>query len=359
MRRPHEPGDPAPNEAAGRSGLLHRVSSIPTPVIFIGSVLLAIILLWTGGSFGDVFAAAKKANIALLIGAFILYTAGLAILCLRWDLVVRMVKGVTNFPRAAEAFLTSVVINYAAPIGLAVPTRAALTKRALDLSAAETGAAVLWEIGADVIVLGLGSAIWLLLSGSDISRPSSDQILLSALVAFGAAAILIAGLVFIRTKTSHWQRLQFTMKRIILFPRHRPFDAALALGVSLFYWIVQAVVLSIFLKALDGDTSIKLILGLVTIPVLVGMLSPVPGGAGIREALMIGVAHVEGADSAVVLLAALIYRIALFAAIPIVYAGVRVWLRAEGKAVVSLEDLSQSGENGTIPGNAPGNEPAR
>jgi len=129
--------------------------------------------------------------------------------------------------------------------------------------------------------------------------------------------------------------------------------------VSLFYWIVQAVVLSIFLKALDGDTSIKLILGLVTIPVLVGMLSPVPGGAGIREALMIGVAHVEGADSAVVLLAALIYRIALFAAIPIVYAGVRVWLRAEGKAVVSLEDLSQSGENGTIPGNAPGNEPAR
>jgi uncharacterized membrane protein YbhN (UPF0104 family) len=98
---------------------------------------------------------------------------------------------------------------------------------------------------------------------------------------------------------------------------------------------------------------------LITIPVLVGMLSPVPGGAGIREALMIGIAHVEGVDSAIVLLAALMYRVALFAAIPIVYAGVRVWLRAEGKEVLSLEDLTHPAENGTIAANASGNEPAR
>jgi uncharacterized membrane protein YbhN (UPF0104 family) len=210
-----------------------------------------------------------------------------------------------------------------------------------------------------VIVLGIGSALWLLLSGNDISGPSSNQIIVSILVAIGLVVALVAALVFVRTKTSHWQRLQYTLIRIILFPRHRPFDAALALSVTVVYWTVQAIVLTIFLKALDGDTSVKLILGLITIPVLVGMLSPVPGGAGIREALMIGVAHVEGADSAVVLLAALIYRVALFAAVPIVYAGVRVWLRAEGKEVISLEDLTHPGENGTIPGNAPGNEPAR
>jgi glycosyltransferase 2 family protein len=336
-----------------RSGLLHRISSIPTPIIFIGSVLIALVLLWSSGSFGDAFDAAKDANLAMLAGAFALYVVGLAILCVRWDVLVRMVKGTSNLPRAAEAFLTSVVINYAAPIGLAVPTRAALTKRALGLDAAETGAAVLWEISVDVIVLGLGSALWLLLSAHEISAPSSNQVLVAALL-IGGALLALAGAAFIiRTRTSHWQRIQFTLKRIILFPRNRPKEAALAFLVTLVYWTVQAIVLSFFLRALDGSTSIKLILGLITIPVLVGMLSPVPGGAGIREALMIGVAHVEGADSAIVLLAALIYRIALFAAIPIVYAGVRLWLRAEGKQAIPLEELP---ENGTMSANAQGNE---
>jgi uncharacterized membrane protein YbhN (UPF0104 family) len=56
------------------------------------------------------------------------------------------------------------------------------------------------------------------------------------------------------------------------------------------------------------------------------MLSPVPGGAGVREALMLAVARVHGADGASVLLAAVTYRVALFASIPILYALVRVWL---------------------------------
>lgn len=342
-----------------RSGLLHRVASIPTPIIFVSSVLIAVILLWSGGSLGDVFDAARDADIALLVAAFALYLVGLAILCFRWDVLVRMVKGISNIPRAAEAFLTSVVINYAAPIGLAVPTRAALTKRALGLSAAETGAAVLWEIGADVIVLGLGSALWLLLSGNEISAPSSNQLLVSALLVVSAVAVLIAGAIFLRTKTSHWQRVRDTLKRILLFPRHRPATAGLALLVTVVYWTAQAIVLATILRALDGPTAPKLILGLITIPVLVGMLSPVPGGAGIREALMIGIAHVEGADSAVVLLAALIYRVALFAAIPILYAGVRLWLRTEGIRTISLEEIAHSPENGTISVNAQGKEPYR
>jgi uncharacterized membrane protein YbhN (UPF0104 family) len=65
-------------------------------------------------------------------------------------------------------------------------------------------------------------------------------------------------------------------------------------------------------------------LGLMGLPMLIGMLSPVPGGAGVREALMAGMAGVEGQPGAPVLLAAVAYRLALFVVTPIVWGGLRV-----------------------------------
>jgi uncharacterized membrane protein YbhN (UPF0104 family) len=349
----------ADTSQGSRSGLVQRIATVPTPIVFIGSVIVAVILLWQSGSFGDAFDAARDADYVTLAAAFLIYIGGLAILCLRWDLIVRMIKGTSNVPRAAEAFLTSVVINYAAPIGLAVPTRAALTKRALGLSTAETGAAVMWEIAVDVLVLGVGSAIWLLANSRDLSGPSSGQV-------FAGAGVLIAGLVLIavvvvwlRLSPSRWQRVKFALRQALVLPRQRPGAAALALAVTIAYWVVQAIVMALFVHALGGETSVKLILGLITVPVLVGMLSPVPGGAGIREALMIGVARVEDADSAIVLVAALVYRVALFLAIPILYLVVRVWLRASREAAIDLEEIVHPAERGTIPATAQGEESPR
>jgi uncharacterized protein (TIRG00374 family) len=92
------------------------------------------------------------------------------------------------------------------------------------------------------------------------------------------------------------------------------------------YWLLQGVVLWLLLEAFGVDAKTTLVLGLISLPVLAGMLSPVPGGAGVREALMVVVANRAGVDTAGVLVAAVSYRVALFAAIPVLYAGVRLWL---------------------------------
>jgi uncharacterized membrane protein YbhN (UPF0104 family) len=58
------------------------------------------------------------------------------------------------------------------------------------------------------------------------------------------------------------------------------------------------------------------------------MLSPVPGGAGVREALMVAVAQARGLDEAAVaavLIAAVAYRVALFLAIPPLFLAARLW----------------------------------
>jgi uncharacterized protein (TIRG00374 family) len=116
------------------------------------------------------------------------------------------------------------------------------------------------------------------------------------------------------------------MRTVLASPGRDPVLAVLALGISVLYWSAQGVVLWTLLRAVTGQSDPMLALGFVTLPVVLGMLSGLPGGAGIREALMVAVAKVYGADPAAALVAAVTYRLALFAAIPLLYGAVRLWL---------------------------------
>ncbi len=306
--------------------LLRRVSATPTPLIFAGSIILALVLLWYQGALKGVVRATADANLGLLAAAAPIYVGSLLLLCFRWHVLVRMAQGLSDMPRAAEAFLTSVVINYAAPIGLAVPSRAALTKRALGLDARATGTIAIWEIGVDVLVLGLGTLLWFGLAEGSLSEVRGELAQSATLYAVAAIAIVVviiaAALWFMRTAARR-QHVLVSLGRIIMAPKDRPVEALLALGVTIVYWVIQGIVLGMLVRSLGVTTSFEFILGLTSLPILVGMLSPVPGGAVVRETLMYVVARLADAPGQEVVAAALIYRFALFAAIPILYLGTR------------------------------------
>ena len=309
--------------------LLGPVMRIPTPMIFVGAVLLALIVLWVRGDLQGLFSLINDADWGLLAVAAPIYVASLWLLCYRWHLLVVMAHGTSNLPRASEAFLTSVVINYAAPVGLAVPSRAALTKRALGLDASATGTIALWEIGMDVIVLGVGSLAWLVLtngSGGAISDavPDSGRLF----IALAVAGLVVVGIVgaWIGKSARRRTRLVDAVRKIALAPMARPRVAITALAVSTVYWLVQGVVLWILLEAFGVDAEPGFVLGITSLPILIGMISPIPGGAGVREGLMYGVSRLAKVDSDAVIAAALLYRLALFAAIPILYVVVRWWI---------------------------------
>ncbi|MDQ3513087.1 MAG: flippase-like domain-containing protein [Chloroflexota bacterium] len=295
-------------------------------MLFVAAALVGLVVLWRQGALGDVGSAVRSADPFLVVAGFLLYLLGLALLSSRWHLLVILTHGRSDPARAAEAFLTSVVINYAAPIGLAVPARAALTKRALGLSVAETGAVAFWEIVADVLVLGAIAAVWLLLVLGrasvvvDAVGPAGPWVA-GAMVGSGVVAATVAlGVGPVR------RRVAKVAGGAWGYPRRRPGLAGVILAVTAAYWVAQAITLAIFLVAFGVGVSPVLLTGLTGLPVLAGMLSPVPGGAGVREALMVAVARVHGADEAAVLVAALAYRVALFAAIPVLYGLVRLWL---------------------------------
>jgi len=313
-------------------GIAGVFAAIPTPLIFVFSILVAVVFLLWEGSLDEVWPTLRRADTSTIVLGLLLYLGGLGLLCLRWHLLVRMIKGKSHAPRASEAFLTSVVINYAAPVSLAVPSRVALTKRALGLSAAETGAVALWEIATDVLVLSLASVLWFAIGGRDadiLPNTSNGFWVVIGLIVVAAVVGVAAILVLARIRPRLWEKIISTLRTTLTYPSKRPQDAALAVLTSVIYWVVQGAVLWLLLEAIGQEPGAALVLGLMSLPILVGMLSPVPGGAGVREALMLAVAKVHGADGASVLLAAVTYRIALFGSIPILYGLVRIWLKLD------------------------------
>jgi len=321
-----------------RRGFIHRLAAIPTPVIFLGSIAIAILVLWRSGDVGSVVDSLRHADPALLALGAILYLVGLFLLCVRWHSLVVMIHGKSNFGRAGEAFLTSVVINYAAPIGLAVPTRAALTKRALGLSLTETSAVALWEVGADVIVLSIGSLLWLATGGWQESNVSLSDV--SPLVLVGGIFVLLVGLltVVVILRSVRTATIRHRIGSILTFPLQSPGQAALTLAITAIYWVIQGFVLAIMLNALDVEPKPLLVLGITSLPILIGMLSPLPGGAGVRETLMGGIARIHGAAVSPTIFAAVAYRLALFVSIPVLYLLFRVWLSFGKQPSVEMED---------------------
>lgn len=309
--------------------MLGRLGRIPTPIIFVVCIVVAGALLWWQGSIRDIVDAIGEADVSRLLIAAPIYVASVWLLCLRWHILVKMAQGWSDLPRASEAFLTSVVINYAAPVGLAVPSRAALTKRALGLDHGATGTIALWEIGADVLVLGAGSLLWLLLADGSTSAVSSELSNSAGQYmkwgGLGIVVVLLGLAWFLRTSEKRRKFVRLAHK-ILLAPKERPVEALLALAVSLVYWVIQGIVLAILVHAMHVETSFEFILGLTSVPILIGMLSPIPGGAVVREALMYVVARLADVPTGPVVAAAVIYRIALFGAIPILYVITRWWI---------------------------------
>lgn len=318
---------------------LRKLLRIPTPVIFLVCVVLAAIVLWWQGALGELWEVVREANLRDMLISIPIYLVSLWILAIRWNELVKMAQGWSDLPKAAEAFLTSVVINYAAPVGLAVPSRAALTKRALGMDKHATGAVAIWEIGMDVIVLGLGTVIWLILAPGSTSAVTEELgANASRYMNFGIIGlVLVIGVlaVFFRKAEQRRKALNF-LRRIIVSPLERPVDAARAFVASVLYWVTQGIVLALLVHAMGVEISLVFMIGLTSLPLLVGMLSPIPGGAVVREAMMYVVARMAGVPGAEVVAAAVIFRMALFGAIPILYAITRIWLSKRGEGHPNL-----------------------
>ena len=296
---------------------------VPTPVIFGVAAALATFVLWRQGGLTEVVDSLREVHPGRIVGILLVYAASILLLGIRWHALVRMAGGAPQWTSSAEVFLTSVIVNYAAPIGLAVPTRAALTVRDLKLSPGQSGAVVGWEATLDVVALTVISAAWLVLGGSDLVRTLSVDGRLLALVAVVVALSAVAMGAASRSAAIRSRIAPFA-GRMRSSPAEHPMLALLAVALTGGFWGIQLAIMAALLQLFGVEVSPPLLLGIMGVPVLVGMLSPVPGGAGVREALMAAAARLGGVAAGPVVLAAVAYRLALFLVTPLVWGAVRL-----------------------------------
>jgi uncharacterized membrane protein YbhN (UPF0104 family) len=297
--------------------------AVPTPVIFGVAAALATLVLWRQGGLTDIVDSMREVHPGRIVGILLVYAGSILLLGLRWHALVRMAGGAPQWTSSAEVFLTSVIVNYAAPIGLAVPTRAALTVRDLKLSPGQSGAVVGWEATLDVVALAVISVAWLVLGGSDLVQTISVDgwviVLLAVVVVLGAGAIRGAS-----RSPAIRSRIAPFAGRMLSSPAEHPVLALLAVALTGGFWGIQLAIMAALLQLFGVAVSPSLLLGIMGVPVLIGMLSPVPGGAGVREALMAAAARLGGAAAGPVVLAAVAYRLALFLVTPLVWGAVRL-----------------------------------
>jgi uncharacterized membrane protein YbhN (UPF0104 family) len=299
------------------------ILAVPTPVIFAIAALLAAIFLWRQGGLSEILISIRSVHPARIVAILLVYATSILLLGIRWHALVRMAGGTPHWSSSAEVFLTSVIVNYAAPIGLAVPTRAALTVRDLELSRGQSGAVVGWEAALDVLALSVISAAWLLLGGSDLvhSVGADGRVLLvsAVIVALGVVVAFAVG-----RSTPIRSRIDPFTRRLLSSPARHPILALVALALTAAFWAIQIGIMAALLELFGVAVSLSLLFGIMGVPVLVGMFSPVPGGAGVREALMAAAARLAGIPAGPVVLAAVAYRLALFLVTPLVWTAVRL-----------------------------------
>ena len=295
----------------------------PTPVILVGAAAIAVGLLWRRGALDEIGSSLVTVHPGIAVALLGVYAVGIFVLGLRWHTLVRIAGGSPDWTASAEVFLTSVVINYAAPIGLAVPTRAALTVRDLRLAPGQSGAVVAWEAGLDIAALAAISAAWLALGGLELVQTLVMDAR-AVLIAAGAIVVAVGGIAAISKVAAIRRRVAPFVGNLLSGPRRHPALALLALLLTAAFWGAQIGVMAGLLGIFGVIPSPPLLLGVMGLPVLIGMLSPVPGGAGVREALMAAVAGLSGIAAGPVILAAVAYRLALFAVTPLVWVAVRL-----------------------------------
>ena len=304
-----------------------RLLSTPTPVLFLASIAIAIVVVGRSGAWTSIGEAVRQLSWQTVALALVLYGAGLLLLSFRWHALARM-AGATAAPQSStEVFLTSVMVNYAAPIGLAVPMRTALTTRDLGLPVGTAAGVTLWEALLDLATLAAIGTLWIAVAGLDAARllitNGGTWLKVLGVVALVVLVLVLALSLLVRRVR---RRVGEFLAAAVSMARRNPRWWCAAAAITIIFWAIQLLVLRLLLVGFgQPPPSLEALFGLTGWPVLIGMISPVPGGAGVREALMVAVASATRLDTAVVLLTAVAYRMALFVMLPILYAGARWW----------------------------------
>lgn len=305
---------------------MHAQSRLIVPAAFWLGLVAALLALWLSGQAGGAWRELRHARLAPLL---LVLGCGVALPVVhagRWRLVLRALGTDISAPLATDLTVSASLVNYASPGYLGAPAKAFLANRAAGAAYARSALSMAFEQGLDFLVLLVLSVVAVGVLGPDrlgalVPGGSGWQVVAVTALA-GVVALL--GIVLRRRATRVLLRIVEAFRE--LGGRvDRPAVAALTLA----YWLLQAAVVALLLWALRLPLTSTTVLGLATLPLLVGQVAPLPGGIGAREAATVALSGALDIGVPELLGLAMLQRVLLVAALPLALAAVRLARRRE------------------------------
>jgi uncharacterized membrane protein YbhN (UPF0104 family) len=245
----------------------------------------------------------------------------------RWKVILEALGSHLTAAEAADLTVTSALMNYASPGFVGASAKAILARRSKEVKYEDSAASIAFEYGLDLFLLVVGSIIAVLLLGPATFSPLLrwDTDLPSGLV----IAIVVAGIVAVVVlawKLGAWNFVRRLMRAFLTLGKD--VDHVVIALLTLLYWLLQVIVVVLLFWALHIDIDLANALAVATLPLLAGMLAPVPGGIGAREAVTVALAAATNIGAAQLLSLAVLQRVLLVGALPLALLAVRGARRA-------------------------------
>ncbi len=222
--------------------------------------------------------------------------------------------------------ISSTMINYAAPGYLWSPAKGLMARQMFGIGLGQSVPTLAVEQVLDALALLIGTVIGLLLAGPAISHALVDHMSAPSMTTIGILAVLVLvavvggiyGLVrFGKRFTSS------LLQAVSLLARDRSLRLPV-LGLTSARWVLDTLAIWLAAQALGVNLGFAPLILISNLPLLIGLISPMPGGIGFREGAMAGVAGILSLPVSPVLAAAILHRAVLLLALPLVLAGIRL-----------------------------------
>lgn len=302
------------------------------PLVVWGSVALGIVALLLTGEARRMLVAFANADWWLVAPLLIVAMILPVVHARRWQVMLRSVGHDLPLDSAVELTISSTMINYAAPGYLWSPAKGLMARQMFGIGLGRSVPTLAAEQSLDALALMLGTIAGLVLVGSSISRSLVDRlsgpsvglaVALLALAVCGCLALLYLLKRFGRQFTGSLLEAGAMLARdgSLRFP---------VVGLTIARWLLDTAAIWFAAKAFGLTLGFAPLLLISSLPLLIGLISPMPGGIGFREGAMAGVAGVLVLSTSAILAAAILHRAILLAALPLVLGIIRVrrWARA-------------------------------
>ena len=302
---------------------MRRIRNNLTGAVFVVGLVAAAAVLWFTGLLAETWdgvASAKRLPLALVV------CVGMAaplVHAWRWQIVMRSLDVELTLGEACDITVSSALINYASPGFVGASAKAVLANQTRSVPYSSSALSIGFEHALDVGLMAASAGVAVLIIGPAAFRDAASPLqgLASATVIVGALVIvgLALGLAWRFGALRYIASLANAARQL-----GKHVDPYAVGGLTLLYWSLQVVVIGLLFWALGIDFTIIYVLGVATVPGLAGMLAPLPGGVGVREAVTVALTTVTGISAATLVTLAIAQRVLLVAALPLSLGLVRI-----------------------------------